>query len=118
MRSSLRYMLFTTILGDRSALFWFEETLADPVDFHSRFLSFAGLKLPFETVANMARLASGENGLYGAHSKGPDKHIGGVEDVEGRTFRDELNSTSLAMMDDVVRTWMPPVLLQRFGIPS
>jgi len=45
-----------------------------------------------------------------------DAHIGGHASGDNRTFRDELGPESLAMMDDVVRMWLPPVLLQRFGI--
>ena len=112
----MRYLLFTQIIGDRSNLFWFEDLFVDPVDFHGRLLFFAGLRLPLETVVGMARVASGGGRLYGFKEKGPDKHYGGIEPGENRTFRNELSAESLAMMDDVMRTWMPPVLLQRFGI--
>ena len=112
----MRYLVFSEILGDRSELFWFEELLVDPVNFHGRLLSFAGLRLPLKTVVEMARIASHGGGLYGFKEKGPDKHIGGIKPGVNRTFRNELSAESLAMMDDVMRTWMPPVLLQRFGI--
>lgn len=69
--SNVRYLLFTQILGSRSILFWFEDLLVvDPVDFHGRLLSFAGLKLPLETVVNLARLASSGEGLHGFPVKG------------------------------------------------
>lgn len=115
--SSLRYLLFTEILDDRSAIFWFEDTFADPVDFHGRLLSFAGLHLPLETVVQMAQDTSNGRRPYGFRVKGPDMHVGGLEPGDNRTFRNELNPESLAMMDDVVRTWMPPALLRRFDIP-
>lgn len=112
----MRYFLFTELIGDRSELFWFEDTLVDPVDFHGRLLTFAGLELPLETVVGMARVASAGGGLYGFKEKGPDVHIGGTEPEANRTFRGELSPESLAMMDDVLRTWLPPVLLSRFGV--
>ncbi len=115
MWTTVRYLLFTEMLADRSELFLLEDLVIDPVDWHGRFFSFVGLHLPFDFIHDTAQAASGGGSTPGYGRK--DEHPGGHESVGSAiTFRDELGPESLAMMDDVVRLWLPPVLLQRFGI--
>lgn len=113
---SLRYLLFTVFMAERSAVFWYEEATADPVDWHRRYLSFVGVHLPPDEVIEIARTASGGGSILGYPSKGLDTHPGGLEGAITRTFRDELNEVSLEMMDDVLRQWLPPVILARFDL--
>lgn len=120
MWTSIRYLLFTKLLAHQSVLlFYFEEMFVDQVDWYGRLLSFVGLKLPSQVIFDMAEYVN-SGGKYKAYpNRGVNGHKGGEpKQVEGakRTFRDELGPESLAMMDDVLRTWIPPVLLQRFGV--
>ena len=116
MWTTVRHLLFTKVLADRSELFLFEDMLIDPVDWFGRFFPFVGLKLPVEFVFDMAEIASGGSRMFGYGHKGIDEHPGGHEPGGNRTFRDELGPESLAMMDDVVRLWLPPMLSKRFGV--
>ena len=79
-------------------------------------LSFVGLRLLNEVVFDLARTASGEGDMFGVYRKGIDQHPGTVAPTNRTSFRDELNEESLAVMDDVVRALLPPVLLKRFGV--
>lgn len=107
MWTTVRYVLFAVILAPRSDLFFFEELLMDQVDWHARLFSFFGLNLPFEVISGVA--ARGE-------TKGSINEHPGGDNASNRTFRDELTADSLQMMDDVLRTWLPAVLLRRFGL--
>ncbi len=113
--TAVRYLLFTELLADQSELFLLEDLEIDPADWYGRVFSFVGLHLPFEFIHDTAQHASGRDGTlgYGHIDEHPGGHASGVT---SRTFKDELGPESLAMMDDVVRLWLPPVLVQRFGI--
>lgn len=113
---SIRYHLFTQVLQHRSVVFWYEEALADPVDWHGRYYAFVGLNLPSHAVDGAATSATQGGSILGFPSKGLDGHPGGEEQTVTRTFRDELQPESLAFMDDVLRIWLPPVVLNRFGL--
>lgn len=117
---SIRYLLFTVFMADRSAVFWYDEAVADPVDWHRRYLAFVGVHVPADEVVGMARSAGGGGSILGYPSKGIDAHPGGVDEAatSARTFRDELSGESLAMMDDVLRQWLPPVILARLDLVS
>ena len=108
--TSIRYLIFTQLLADQSQVFYMEDLVVDPTDWYGRFLSFVGLSLPRRVIDEMMRDTSARLG------KGYNEHPGGGEPGSSRSFRDELGPQSLAMMDDVMRSWLPPVLLQRFGI--
>lgn len=114
---SLRYFFFTEIIGDQSELFWYDDHEADPVDWHGRLFAFIGLNMPLPKVVDMAMFASGGDirSALDFEPKGIDEHPGGNSSI-ARNFRDDLGAESLAMMDDVMRKWMPPVILKRFGI--
>lgn len=112
---SARYFFFTEIMADESELFWYADHEADPMEWHGRALSFFGLALPLDVVVHMAQVDSNGVGDLIGVEKGIDSHPGGSEAVN-RTFRDELGPGSLSMMDDVMRTWLPPIILGRFGL--
>lgn len=114
---SVRYLLFADLLAAKSAIFWYDEALADPIGWHESFFSFVGLKLPQDIVRKAAKAASDGGKIFGLFpSKGMDKHQGGADADEGRTFRDEVNSTTLSSIDDVLRVWLPPVVLEKLDV--
>jgi len=115
---SARYFFFAHVLARQSELFWYGDHQADPFEWHVRYLAFAGLNLPLDEVMKMVRVATGENisSVLGYTAKGIDEHPGGLKAKPNRDFRDELSPESLMMMDDVLRTWLPPLILKRLDI--
>lgn len=117
---SVRYFLFAELLAAKSGIFWYDETLADPTGFHHTFYSLIGLRLPTSVVAKAASVAASaglERGtLLGFPVKGLDRHEGGEDARKDRTFRDEVNSTTLSSMDDILRVWLPPVVLGQLRV--
>lgn len=113
---SIRYLLFTELLANTSAVFWYDDAVADPVDWHDRYYSFVGINMPREVVNTAAREASRGGSILGFHSKGLDKHPGGIKPSVTRSYRDELSRDSLTDMDDVLRLWLPPVVLEILGL--
>ena len=113
---SVRYLVFGELLRDRSAMFWYGEALDDPVSWHVDFFEFVGLNMPEEVLKKSADVAMRGGSILGFPSKGLDRHDGGAAAGLTRTFRDELNSTTLANMDDVLRVWLPPAMLEKVGV--
>lgn len=115
---SIRYFFFTTIVADQSELFWYGDHEDDPFDWHERYLALIGLNLPVNDTLAMARAASeGDfSGVLTYKVKGVDAHPGGLVDRSNSTFEDELGEESRLMMDDVLRRWLPPVVLRRLGL--
>lgn len=113
---SVRYLLFAEKLADRSEVFWYNDAVDNPVDWHTRYLSFVGIRLPRDEVTGAALVAGEVGGILGFPSKGLDKYLGGEEQVAARSYRDELSQASLAGMDDVLRVWLPPAVLEILGL--
>lgn len=116
---SVRFFLFTQVWRSQSELFWYGDHEADPLEWHGRYLAFIGLNLPVDEVVKMARTASGGDveDVLGYETKGIDRHVGGLQESNRTSFRDEIGTESLEMMDDVLRTWLPPVILKRLEVP-
>lgn len=116
MWTTIRHLIFSNLLSGQSEVFWFEDMLADSVDWYGRLFSFIGVTLPYNVISGMAHMAERGDPMFGFFAKGVDEHPGGVKPGGDRTFRSELGPESLAMMDDVLRAWLPPVLLKRLGV--
>ena len=115
---SIRYLLFTELLADQSLVLYYEDAVTDPLDWHIKYLDFVGVRLPPEQVNEAARVASGGGSILGFHSKGFDEHPGAKIQDDTRSFRDELSNSSLSFMDDVLRTWLPDYLLDKYDVFS
>lgn len=89
--------------------------MADPLAWHYRWLASVGLQMPAEVVKGAASAAARHDFIF--PSKGVDEHPGGNAS-ERRSYRDEISAVTLAGFDDVLRTWLPPVLLARLGVPE
>ena len=113
---AVRYILFTGILGDQSMQFWYEDAMVDPLAWHYHWLHLVGLQLPLGVVEATAQAAVDDNIAF-AH-KTVDSHPGENSTTgEGpRRFEDEVSSETVDLADDMLRTWLPPVLLERFGV--
>ncbi|CAN0050340.1 unnamed protein product [Ascophyllum nodosum] len=113
---SLRYVLFTQIMPERSEVFWYEDAVADPIEWHGRYYNFVGLRPPPRVIHHASAIATKGGSILGFPAKGLDYHPDGEEQAPTRTFRDELGAESLAMMDDVLRKWLPPIILRRLRL--
>ena len=113
---AVRYILFTGILVDQSMQFWYEDAMADPLAWHYHWFQSVGLQLPFGVVEATAQAAVDDNIAF-SH-KPVDPHPGEKPTSEEgpRRFEDEVSSATLNLADDILRTWLPPVLLNRFGV--
>ncbi|CAM9277724.1 unnamed protein product [Ectocarpus fasciculatus] len=107
--TTLRHILFEGLLSDRSELFWYEEAIEEPFDWHHRWASFAGLILPGSWIDGMV-VANQEGRIF-------NPHPGGKKQSAKRTWRDEVSPGTRQEMDSILRKWLPGVLLARFGIP-
>ncbi|CAN0459262.1 unnamed protein product [Hapterophycus canaliculatus] len=110
--TTLRHILFDGIVPDRSEIFWYDDALDDPLDWHRRWMSLAGLLLPKPWTEGIA--ASVGTGKW---STKVNRHPGGAEASLSRTWRDEVSPDILEDMDAILRTWLPGVLLARFDVP-
>lgn len=110
---ALRHILFSGFMANRSTLFWYEEALDDPIQWHQQWLASVGLHLPAAIVTSIADAAVGSKHDFMASEL--DHHPGGIN-REGRSWRDEVTPALLESMDEIVRIWLPPVLLARLGI--
>ncbi|CAB1111288.1 unnamed protein product [Ectocarpus sp. CCAP 1310/34] len=107
--TTLRHILFGGLLSNRTELFWYEQTVEDPFDWHYRWASFAGLILPGGWIDGMVA----ENQAH----KHLNPHPGGAETSDNRTWQDEVSPGIRPEMDSILRKWLPGVLLARYGIP-
>ena len=111
----LRYVLLHEGMSERMEEFEYEDSVANPLEWHQRWLAFVGLNLPEKVV----REASDKNSKrqYSFAEKGFDEHPGGKSATPSRSFRDEVSEEFEAEMDRIARIWLPPNILETFGIP-
>lgn len=111
-----RYILFAGTLADRSMEVWHSDAMADPLGWHYRWFYEIGLQLPFHVVEATARAAAADDIVF-AH-KTVDQHPGEEPMAEegARRFEDEVSPETLELAEAVLRRWLPPVLLERFGV--
>lgn len=115
---SIRYVLFSGLLLEKSTIFWYNDSVARPIAWHRRFSDSVGLHLP-ATVVDEA-IDAALRGEFAFHSKGMDMHSESSKEaiVTGRTWEDEIrgNHDLLAELDATLRVWLPPVLLAKLGL--
>lgn len=108
---AIRHILFDGLMADRAAFFWYERANTHPVEWHSRWYTFIGLKLPTSTVQVAATYAV-------MMTKNLNGHPGGVEATLDRTYRDEVDPALLEKIDEILRVWLPPALLAKLGMSA
>lgn len=116
---SVRYFFFAELFKANSAIFWYDDALADPIEWHRMLFSLVGLRLPPFVGEKAARVNAGSvagRRTFGFPVKGIDKHEGGRDASKDRTFRDEVNSTTISSMDNILRVWLPPIVLHKLGV--
>ena len=112
----LRYQLLQERLSDKTVEFLYDESLADPLGWHKRWLSFVGLTPP-ESVAQEATDTS-QRREFGFAAHGVDKHPGGTAATARRSWEDEISPEVVRQMYEICRVWLPPVLMEKFGIDA
>ena len=104
------------MVPDKAVVFWYDDSLADPLTWNDRWLEFIGLNLPPEVVKAATDAAAARDFRF--YSKGVDKHIGGNQPSVKRSYAEEVHPNTLAGFEDVMRKWLPPELLERFEVSS
>lgn len=115
MWTSIRYVLFAGLL-DNSNIFWYDETVARPRDWHRAFLNSVGLHVPSSVVEGA--VAAALRGEFSFTAKTMDRHSeqDSGEVVFNRSWKDDLEPNVILELDSVLRMWLPPVLLAKLGI--
>ena len=110
----LRWMLLHERMPGKTVEFMYDESLADPLGWHRRWLSSVGLTPPESVVQEATDTALRKE--YGFTGKGLDKHPGGKEATPARSWDDEISAEVVEQLNEICRVWLPPVLLEKFGI--
>lgn len=113
---AVRYILFSGILAAQSMVFWYNDVTGDPLEWHHNWFHAVGLQLPSHIVEATSKAAVADD--LGFPHKYIDRHPGETNKTQpgARQFEDEVSPEILELADDVLRTWLPPVLLERFGV--
>ncbi|CAN0124123.1 unnamed protein product [Scytosiphon promiscuus] len=107
---ALRHIVFEGLMASTSEVFWYEEATVDAMAWHLRWTKFAGLQLPATLLESMAQADEA------AAKSTMNEHIGGKKRRKKRTWKDEVGAEVVDVADGIVRSWLPPVLLARWGI--
>ena len=116
---AVRHILFEQIIDDQATSFWYRDAMEDPMQWHNRWLQIIGLQLPIEIVQIMVDAAVA--GDFGVGGKGFDIHPGSETvdeqaETEVKKFENEVSPPLLAIADDILRQWLPDVLLRRLEL--
>lgn len=116
---TVRYLLFSAILGPKSTLFWYDEAFHDAHKWHYEWLAAVGVHLPERVVEEMANAALRED--FDFDTKGKNDHPGVVEEVKKEevhrpTWKEMLRPETLVELDAIARQWLPPAVLVQLGV--
>ncbi|MEP2387730.1 hypothetical protein [Hyphomonas sp.] len=111
---AVRYILFSGIRYDESEQFWYEDARADPLAWHYCWIDFAGLQLPATEVEAAAAAAANDD--FSFKYKPVDEHPGQSNETRAMDFEDAVSPELLKAANDILRQWLPPVLLAKIGV--
>lgn len=113
---AVRYTLFSGVLPHQSIMFWYSDALADPLEWYYNFFDWVGIQLPSRIVKDAAQDAATNNLRFTPLHI--DAHAGeeARNDTSPRKFEDEVRPETVKLADDVLRQWLPPVLLAKLGV--
>ena len=114
-----RHILFEEIIDDQATSFWYGDAMEDSMRWHNRWLQTIGLQLPIEIVQIMVDAAVA--GDFGVGGKGFDIHPGSETgddqaETEVKNLENEVSPPLLAIAGDILRQWLPDVLLRRLEL--
>ena len=113
---ALRHILFSGLLPHQSMELWYNDAVADPLEWHYHWFDSVGLQLPYHIVNGAAEAAAAND--LGFNHKKVDSHPGEPPraDMGVRQFKDEVDPDVLKTADAILRVWLPPVLLAKLGV--
>ena len=116
---TIRYFLFSGMLGPKSTLFWYDDALLDAHKWHSDWLAAVGVHLPEHVVEEMADAALRED--FDFTTNGRNDHPGVTEEVKQAqvhrpTWKELLRPETLVELDVIARQWLPPEVLVRLNL--
>ena len=119
---TVRYLLFSAILGPKSTLFWYDDAFFDAQKWHYEWLAAVGVHLPERVVEEMADAALTED--FDFDTKGKNEHPGVEEEevkqegVHRPTWQEILRPETLVELDVIARQWLPPAVLVKLNVPE
>ena len=117
---TLRYLLFTEVMGPQSTIFWYDDGLNDAVTWHKEWVASAGVHLPMTAVEVMADAALRED--FAFDTKGKNTHPGETtttkkkEETDSPTWQEVLSPETLMDVDVIARKWLPPAILAKLSL--
>lgn len=113
---SVRYLLFVELpVPQPPSIYWYNETLSDPIEWHRKFYSSIGIRLPEDVIAEQARRAALGDSMFGMVPKGYDLHFDPKDNSTTQSFRD-LGAATVEEMNNELRLWLPPVVLDKLDL--
>ena len=116
---AVRHILFEDVIRGQATSFWYREAMEDPTRWHNRWFQTIGLQLPTEIIQIMVDAAAvGDFGVGGKIiniHQGPETGADQAK-TEAKKFEDEVSPHLLATADDILRQWLPNVLLTRLDV--
>eukprot|EP00903_Cladosiphon_okamuranus_P020188 g18531.t1 len=116
--TSVRHRLFAEALAARSTIYWYDEALSSPLQWHYNLIWYLGLKVPAAVVEWAMHVVTSEppgSGFFATAGAEEYERLKGAL-ASNRTYRDEVSEVSLAAADDIMRVWLPQVLQERLGV--
>lgn len=110
---SIRYLLFSELLEDRSSIFWYNDAVENPNAWFSQFFSLAGLNVPPAILNETVRAQEGGGVNLGFAEQRLDDHPNGTL---SRSYKDEISAETVKGVDDILRLWLPPDYLDKLGV--
>lgn len=112
----VRHILFSGFLRQQSMEFWYDEAMADPLEWYYQWFGSVGLQLPYSVVRDAANAAEADD--LGFRQKRIEMHRGEPARTSTgvRKFKDEVSPEILKTADAVLRVWLPPILLEKLGV--
>lgn len=114
--TAIRYNLFLGILPHQSIAVWYGDAIADPLEWHYNFLFSVGLQLPSPVVKNTAEAAAANDLRFTPFHVNVHPGEKPRNDTSPRKYEDEVSPATFKLSNDVMRQWLPPVLLAKLGI--
>lgn len=106
-------------LREQSELFFYEDAFADPAAWHRLWFDFVGLRVPDSVVQDATNASVRQEFSFptkGGLDKHPGSHTPEAAANATRSYTDDLQQDTVNMMDDIARQWLPPALLEKFGL--
>jgi len=118
---TIRYLLFSVILGSKSAFFWYDDAFLDAHRWHFEWMAAVGVHLPEPVIESMADTALRED--FDFQTMGKNSHPGAIvvkkpEKTHTPSWQELLRPETLVALDVIARKWLPPAVLEQLNVPQ